>query len=110
MNGRLIRQPLCIVGIVYHSFMLNNFSSVGGLVVLFPLFSSFCKQFTGQFALALSVSSNYLCFLEQIFSVYFLQAAYSVVVTMYLIGVLPTFYLFLQIVVIWAAYHTNSAK
>ena len=29
---------------------------------------------------------------------------------MYLIGILPTLYLFLQIVVIWAAYHTNSAK
>ena len=38
------------------------------------------------------------------------QALYSVVVTMYLIGVFPTLYLFLQIVVMWAAYQTNSAK
>ena len=31
-------------------------------------------------------------------------------VTIYLIGMLPTLYLFLQIPVIWAAYHTDSAR
>eukprot|EP00092_Neocalanus_flemingeri_P032713 GFUD01035582.1.p1 GENE.GFUD01035582.1~~GFUD01035582.1.p1 ORF type:complete len:532 (+),score=158.44 GFUD01035582.1:59-1654(+) len=64
---------------------------VGALVVLYPVLSQVCKRFLKDFSLPFS-------------------ALYSVVVTMYLIGVLPTLYLFLQIVVIWAAYHTNSAK
>lgn len=64
---------------------------VGALVILFPLVSSFSKQFLKDFSLAIT-------------------ASYSVAATMYLIGILPTLYLFLQIVVIWAAYHTNSAK
>jgi len=64
---------------------------VGLMVVVYPLLSNLCKHFFRPFALA-------FC------------ALYSVVVTMYLIGVLPTLYLFLQIVTIWVAYHTNSAK
>jgi len=64
---------------------------VGALVLVYPILSRFCKHFLSSFALAFS-------------------AVYSVVVTMYLIGVLPTLYLFIQILTIWTAYHTNSAK
>ena len=38
-------------------FYVEHFSSVGGLVILFPLFSSLCKRFTGQFALSITVST-----------------------------------------------------
>ena len=40
----------------------------------------------------------------------FTQAIYSIMVTMHLIGMMPTLYLFMQVIVIWTAYHTNSAK
>jgi len=64
---------------------------VGVLVVLFPIFSGLCKRYMQDFALL-------FC------------AIYSVGVTMYLLGILPTLYIFLQIVVLWAAYLTNNSK
>jgi len=64
---------------------------VGALVVLYPFFSQVCKRVFSECSLIFS-------------------ATYSVLVTMYLIGILPTLYLCLQIAVLWTAYLTNSAK
>ena len=82
----------------------------GSLVVLYPILSQMCKRFFKHFSLAFSVSFHFYISTYNNVIIFSWQALYSVVVTMYLIGVFPTLYLFLQIVVMWAAYQTNSAK
>lgn len=63
---------------------------IGGLIAMYPLFSQLVKNFFKDLSLAFAV-------------------IYSVIVTMYLIGVLPTIYLFLQITLVFLAYFTTSS-